>query len=437
MIAQVAFLLLLAVASFFVVKRFRFVKRNILLGKDVVLEGDKKERLNTMFRVALGQGKMFTRPLAAVMHLFIYVGFIIINIEIIEILIDGLFGTHRVLSFLGPLYDFLIASFEVLALLVLLACVVFLARRNIANIKRFHMREMTSWPKSDANFILIAEIFIMSAFLLMNACDLQLQSLNEDHYHKAGAYPVSSLLLPLVENWNISSLIFVERVTWWFHIIAILGFMVYITYSKHLHIILAFPNTYFSKLRPAGYLENLESVTKEVKIMFDPNADPYAVPADAAAPSRFGAKDVFDLNWTQLMAAYSCTECGRCTSECPANQTGKLLSPRKIMMDTRDRLEEVGRIMDANQGEWKDDGKSLLGNYITEEELWACTSCNACTQACPVNINPLEVIFDLRRYLILEESKSPESIKVMFTNIENNGAPWAFPASERAAWRNA
>ncbi len=435
--AQIAFLILLSIAAFFVVKRFRFVRRNILLGRKISLEGDKKDRWDTMFLVALGQGKMFTRPLAAIMHLFIYVGFVIINIEIIEILIDGIFGTHRVLSFLGPVYSFLIASFEILALLVLVACVVFLARRNIINIKRFHMREMTSWPKSDANLILIAEVFIMSAFLLMNASDQQLQKLGVDHYAAVGSYPVSSLLLPLIEGWSESTLIFVERFTWWFHIVAIFAFMVYITYSKHLHIILAFPNTYYSKLQPAGYLDNLESVTREVKLMLDPNADPFSAPADGATPARFGAKDVFDLSWVQLMGAYSCTECGRCTSECPANQTGKLLSPRKIMMDTRDRMEEIGKIMDANGGEWKDDGKALIGNFITEEELWACTSCNACTQACPVNINPLEIIIDLRRYLILEESKSPESIKVMFTNIENNGAPWAFPASERAAWRNA
>ncbi len=435
--AQIAFLILLSIAAFFVVKRFRFVRRNILLGRKISLEGDKKDRWNSMFLVALGQGKMFTRPLAAIMHLFIYVGFVIINIEIIEILIDGIFGTHRVLSFLGPVYSFLIASFEILALLVLVACVVFLARRNIINIKRFHMREMTSWPKSDANLILIAEVFIMSAFLLMNASDQQLQKLGVDHYAAVGSYPVSSLLLPMIEGWSESTLIFVERFTWWFHIVAIFAFMVYITYSKHLHIILAFPNTYYSKLQPAGYLDNLESVTREVKLMLDPNADPFSAPADGATPARFGAKDVFDLSWVQLMGAYSCTECGRCTSECPANQTGKLLSPRKIMMDTRDRMEEIGKIMDANGGEWKDDGKALIGNFITEEELWACTCCNACTQACPVNINPLEIIIDLRRYLILEESKSPESIKVMFTNIENNGAPWAFPASERAAWRNA
>jgi ferredoxin len=437
MIAQVLFIVLLAVAGFFAFKRFMFVKRNVLLGRDVTLEGDTSVRWNTMFRVALGQGKMFTRPLAAVLHLFVYVGFVIINIEIIEILIDGIFGTHRVLSFLGPFYNFLIGSFEILALLVLVAVVAFLARRNLIKLKRFHMREMTAWPKSDANYILIAEIFIMSAFLTMNAADLVLQQMGSEHYLNAGSYPVSQFLAPMLSGLSEGTLIFVERFCWWFHIIAILGFIVYLTYSKHLHIILAFPNTYYSKLKPAGSFDNLASVTREVRLMLDPNADPYAAPAaDAGAPQRFGAQDVFDLNWVQLMNAYSCTECGRCTSECPANQTGKLLSPRKIMMDTRDRLEEVGKVMDSNGGEWKEDGKSLLRDYISEEELWACTSCNACTEACPVNINPLEIIVDLRRYLIMEESKSPESITVMFNNIENNGAPWAFAAGDRANWRN-
>ncbi len=438
MIAQILFIILLAVAGYVVYKRFMFVKRNIFIGRDIAIDGDKSVRWNTMFRVALGQGKMFTRPIAAILHLFVYVGFVIINIEIIEILIDGVFGTHRVLSFLGPLYSFLIGSFEVLALLVLVAVIAFLARRNILKLKRFHMREMTAWPKSDANYILVAEIFIMSAFLTMNAADLVLQEMGSEHYVSAGSYPVSQFIAPLLSGLSEGALIFIERFCWWFHIIAIFAFMVYLSYSKHLHIILAFPNTYYSKLKPAGSFDNLASVTREVKLMLDPNADPYAAPAgDAGAPQRFGAKDVFDLNWVQLMNAYSCTECGRCTSECPANQTGKLLSPRKIMMDTRDRLEEVGKVMDSNGGEWKDDGKSLLRDYISEEELWACTSCNACTEACPVNINPLEIIVDLRRYLIMEESKSPESITVMFNNIENNGAPWAFAAGDRANWRNA
>jgi ferredoxin len=434
MIAQLIFALMLLTAIYFAGKRFSFIRRNIFLGKKTEITGPTGERWKTMFRVALGQGKMFDRPVAAIMHLFIYVGFVIINIELLEILADGLFGTHRLFAFMGSFYNFLIASFEILALLVIVACVVFLARRNVLKLKRFMMRELTSWPRTDANLILITEILLMSAFLTMNASDAILQSRGAEHYIEAGAFPVSSQLVPFLNDFSDSTLIFIERFCWWFHIIGILGFVVYVTYSKHLHIILAFPNTYYSKLQAAGSISNMESVTNEVKLMLDPSAS--APPPSDGAPQRFGAKDVFDLSWVQLMNAYSCTECGRCTSECPANQTGKLLSPRKIMMDTRDRLDEVGKICDMNQGEWKDDGKSLLRDYITEEELWACTTCNACTQACPVNINPMEIIIDLRRYLIMEESKSPESITVMFNNIENNGAPWAMSAADRANWIN-
>jgi ferredoxin len=433
MIAQILFSLLLLAAAYFAFKRFSFVKRNILLGRDVALEGNNQQRWYTMARVALGQGKMFARPLAAVMHLIIYAGFIIINIELLEIILDGITGHHRMFSFLGGFYNFLIGSFEVLALLVLVACVVFLARRNIIRIKRFQMREMTAWPRTDANLILIAEVFLMTAFLTMNASDSILQLRGADHYVQAGSFPVSQFLVPVLENSSDATLIFIERFCWWFHIIGILAFIVYVTYSKHLHIILAFPNTYYSKLQPAGELGNLQSVTNEVQLMLDPSLPP---PSSDGTPTRFGAKDIFDLSWVNLMNAYSCTECGRCTSECPANQTGKLLSPRKIMMDTRDRMEEVGKCIDANHGTWADDGKSLLRDYISEEELWACTTCNACTQACPVNINPLEIIVDLRRYLIMEESKSPESITVMFNNIENNGAPWAMSAADRANWTN-
>jgi ferredoxin len=433
MIAQILFIILLATASFFAFKRFAFVKRNILLGRKTETTGTSSERWSTMARVALGQGKMFTRPIAAVMHLIIYAGFIIINVELLEIVLDGITGHHRLFSFLGGFYNFLIGSFEVLALLVLVACVVFLARRNVMRIKRFWMREMTSWPRTDANLILVAEILLMSAFLKMNACDSILQTRGVDHYVEAGSFPVSQLFIPILENFSSESLILIERSCWWFHIIGILAFIVYVTYSKHLHIILAFPNTYYSKLQPAGELGNLQSVTNEVKLMLDPSLPP---PPSDGTPARFGAKDVFDLSWVNLMNAYSCTECGRCTSECPANQTGKQLSPRKIMMDTRDRLEEVGRCIDGNNGVWADDGKTLLRDYISEEELWACTTCNACTQACPVNINPLEIIVDLRRYLIMEESKSPESITVMFNNIENNGAPWAMSSADRANWTN-
>ena len=433
MISQALFILLLSAASFFAYRRFSFVRRNILLGQPTKSVDNAKMRWSTMARVALGQGKMFSRPFVAIMHLFLYVGFVVINIEVLEIVLDGVTGSHRILAALGVFYDYLIGSFEVLAALVLLACVVFLARRNTLRIKRFWMREMTAWPRTDANIILVAEILLMSAFLTMNASDFMLQSRGIDHYVEAGSFPISQVLLPVLENFSDASLVLIERGCWWFHIIGILVFIVYVTYSKHLHIILAFPNTYYSKLVPAGTLGNLQSVTNEVKMMLDPSIPP--PPADAA-PNRFGVKDVFDLSWVNLMNAYSCTECGRCTTECPANQTGKLLSPRKIMMDTRDRLEEVGRCIDANKGQWSDDGKSLLRDYISEEELWACTTCNACTQACPVNINPLEIIVDLRRYLIMEESKSPESITTMFNNIENNGAPWAMSAADRANWTN-
>ena len=431
MIAQILFVLLLGVTAFFAWKRFSFVRRNILLGRDFQPAGNRSERWAVMAKVALGQSKMTVRPVAAIMHLFIYLGFIIINIELLEIVLDGILGTHRLFYFLGGFYNFLIGSFEVLALLVLVACVVFLARRNVLKLKRFHLREMTAWPKNDANIILIIEITLMTAFLCMNACDSLLQSASVEHYVKAGSFPVSSYLTGMFDGMSTTSLIFVERALWWYHIIGIFAFMVYVTYSKHLHIILAFPNTYYSKLQPAGQLSNPENVTREVKLMLDPNADPYAAAPADAKPEKFGAKDVTDLTWKQLMDAYTCTECGRCSSVCPANLTGKLLSPRKIMMDTRDRLEEVGNAIDKGQSY---DSKSLLRDYIKEEELWACTSCNACTNACPVNIDPLGIIIDLRRYLIMEESKSPESITTMFNNIENNGAPWAFSPSDRNNW---
>jgi len=440
MAAQIIFLIILIVASVVAYKRFVVVKRNIFLGRKLEVKGETSQRWKTMFLIALGQGKMFARPLAAVMHLFIYVGFVIINIEVVEILIDGLFGTHRVLSFLGGFYNFLIASFEWLAALVLLACVVFLARRNFAKIPRFFAKEMTTWPKTDANLILIIEILLMTAFLVMNATDFLLQERGAEHYELSGSFPVSSHIAVLFQTFSDNSLVMIERGCWWFHIIGILGFIVYLTYSKHLHIILAFPNTYYSKLEPAGEFSNLESVTNEVRLMIDPSA---SVSQSDGPPQKFGAKDVFDLSWVNLMNAYSCTECGRCTSECPANQTGKLLSPRKIMMDTRDRMEEIGKKLDRDNSFFKtacapsevyNDGKSLLRDYISEEEIWACTSCNACTEACPINIDPLEIIIDLRRFLIMEESKSPESITVMFNNIENNGAPWAMSSLDRANW---
>lgn len=432
MIGQIVFLIVLGTGIYFFSKKVKEVIRNIWIGRDIKINDRKPERWALMARVALGQSKMGSRPVAAFFHLLIYVGFVIINIEVIEIIIDGLFGTHRVLAFLGGFYNFLIASFEILALGVLIACVVFLARRNILNIRRFRMREMTSWPRTDANLILVTEIFLMSAFLFMNAADSLLQSRGVDHYVQAGAFPISNLLTPLISGFTDQGLIALERFCWWFHIIGILAFLNYVPYSKHFHILLAFPNTWFGKLEPKGSFTNMESVTNEVRMMMDPSAVP--PPADAAAaPQRFGAKDVNDLTWKQLMDAYSCTECGRCTSSCPANMTGKLLSPRKIMMDTRDRLEEIGKNINQH-GTGHDDGKSLLNDYITPEELWACTSCNACVEACPVLIDPLSIIIDMRRYLVMEQSAAPAELNGMFTKIENNGAPWQFSPADRMNW---
>jgi len=389
-------------------------------------------RFRNMVRVALGQSKMFNRPIAAFLHLLIYVGFVIINIEVVEIIIDGIFGTHRFLAHIinENLYSFLIASFEILAFLVLFSCFAFLSRRNIIRIKRFFGNEMTSWPKTDANLILIFEILLMFAFILMNTSDQILQSRNIDHYITAGAFPISSLIVPFLDHLTTSNLIFIERFTWWFHILGILAFLNYVLISKHLHIFFAFPSTYYANLNKLGKFDNLDSVTNEVKLMLDPNADPFAAPQNQnqSTVSLFGAKDATDLNWVQLLNSYSCTECGRCSSVCPANQTGKLLSPRKIMMDTRDRIEEIGKLKD------KKDNKSLLGDYVTKEELWACTTCNACTDACPINLDPLSIIVDLRRYLVMEESAAPTELNNMFSNVENNGAPWQFPAADRLKW---
>ena len=430
MVSQIIFLLLFIAAVALFTKNVRMVIRNIHLGRDINRSGNKVDRWKTMFRVALGQSKMVTRPIAGILHIIVYAGFVIINIEVLEILIDGIAGTHRVFSFAGSLYNVLIGSFEVLAFLVLLACVIFLIRRNVIKLRRFQMRELTSWPRTDANLILVTEILLMAAFLTMNATDSVLQSRSFEHYIQAGAFPISNMFSPVFSSLSSESLLFIERFCWWFHIIGILAFLNYIPYSKHFHILLAFPNTWYSNLQAKGKFDEMKNVSREVLLMLDPAAQ--VEPPAASDPQRFGAKDVNDLTWKQLMDAYSCTECGRCTSECPANQTGKLLSPRKIMMDTRDRLEEVGRAIDKNGKDFKD-GKSLL-NYITEEELWACTSCNACVQACPVNIDPLSIILDMRRYLVMEESKVPSELANMFNKIENNGAPWQFSQQDRANW---
>lgn len=428
-IDNILFIGLLFAATFLFTKNARKIYRNINLGKDIDRKDNPMKRLSLMIKVALGQSKMVVRPIPGILHIIVYAGFILINIEVLEILIDGVFGTHRVLSVFGPFYNFLIGFFEVLAFLVLLACVVFLVRRNILKLKRFSGAEMTKWPLLDANIILTAEIILMTAILIMNASDSLLQQMNAEHYTQAGNFPISSLFSSFFQGFSEGSLMLLERTCWWLHIIGILAYLNYIPFSKHFHIVLSFPNVYFSNLNAKGKFNNLESVTNEVKLMLDPNALP---PSDTA-PQKFGAKDVKDLNWVQLMNSYTCTECGRCTSNCPANQTGKLLSPRKIMMDTRDRLEEVGNNIDKHGPDY-DDGKSLLGNYISAEELWACTSCNACTEACPINIDPLSIILDLRRYLVMEESAAPAELNGMFTNIENNGAPWQFSPADRLKW---
>ena len=430
-IANSIFLLLFSLATYFFIVNVRKVRRNILLGKEVDRSDSKPQRWKIMTLVALGQKKMFARPIPALLHLFVYVGFVLINIEVLEMFIDGAFGTHRFLSILSSFYDFLIAFFEILALLVTIGCALFLIRRNVIRLKRFVMKELDGWPRTDANLILISEILLMSALFLMNAADQTLQQMGSEHYIQAGSFPISRFLLPLLNGISEHSLIIIERSCWWFHIIGILGFLNYLVISKHFHIVLAFPNVFFSNLNSKGQFTNLQSVTNEVKAILDPSFVPPAM--DSAQPMRFGAKDVFDLTWKQLLDSYTCTECGRCTSSCPANQTGKLLSPRKIMMDTRDRLEEVGKNIDKN-GKYEDEGKSLFGNYVSAEELWACTSCNACVQECPVNIDPLSIIIDLRRFLVMEQSAAPTELNLMFTNIENNAAPWQFSPADRLNW---
>lgn len=431
MVLQIIFLIIATAAIVLFSLNVRKIIRNIKLGKDLDRSDRPSERMATMLKVAFGQSKMTKKPLAAVLHLFVYLGFIIINLEVLEIIIDGLFGTHRIFAQpLGVVYKVLIAGFEILAALVLIGVIAFFARRNILKIKRFTGTEMTSWPRSDANIILIVEVLLMTAFLFMNAADQKLQQLGAEHYISAGAFPVSSLLSGFLPD-SESSLIAIERFCWWFHIIGIFAFLNYLPYSKHFHIIMAFPNTWYSNLDPKGKFSNMASVSNEVKAMLDPSF----VPEPVAEGSRFGAKDVQDLSWKSLMDAYTCTECGRCTSVCPANQTGKLLSPRKIMMDTRDRLVEVGNNIDKH-GKDHQDGKSLLDNYITREEIWACTTCNACTDACPVNIDPLSIIVELRRFAVMEESQAPASINNMFSNVENNGAPWKYSPADRTNWAN-
>ena len=387
-----------------------------------------------MARIALGQSKMVSRPIAGFLHIVVYIGFVVINIEVLEIIIDGLFGTHRIFQPLlgNSIYGFLIGTFEILAFLVLVAVIIFWLRRNIVQLKRFMSKEMKGWPKNDGNLILYFEIVLMSLFILMNATD--------DSFHQTGfGNPISQFVAPWFSEYPLETLSSIEHIAWWAHIIGILIFLNYLYYSKHLHILLAFPNTFYANLQPKGQFNNLSSVTKEVRMMMDPDVDPYAMPDEGTEeeiPEKFGASDVTDLNWVQLLNAYTCTECGRCTSSCPANMTGKELSPRAIMMKTRDRLEEVGRNIDSNKGTFKDDGKQLLNDYITPEELWACTSCNACVEECPIDIDPLSIIMDMRRFLVMEQSAAPQELNMMMTNIENNGAPWQYNQQDRLNWKD-
>jgi len=427
---QAFFVLITGLAIWFFSKKVKEIRRNILLGRDEDCSDRPQERWRNVFLLAFGQKKMFRNPLVALLHFAIYAGFIIINLEVLEIVLDGILGTHRLfLPLLGTFYSFLINSFEVLALLVLLACVVFLARRNVIKLKRFISKDLDGWPRSDANNILITEIVLMSLFLLMNATDRALQLKGAAGYHDTGDFLISGLLAPLFTNVSESRLVLIERICWWLHIVGIFAFLNYLPWSKHLHILLAFPNAYYARLQPAGQMSNMPAVQKEVLYAMQPEL----APTDAQPPAKFGAKDVMDLSWRNLLDAYSCTECGRCTAACPANITGKLLSPRKIMMATRDRLEEVGRNINANK-EFKDDGKTLLHNYISVEELRACTTCNACVEECPVSISPLEIILELRRSLVMEESNAPQEWNAMFSNVENNFAPWKFAPDERDRW---
>ena len=433
-ISNVLFGVLLIVGIGFFVNNIQKLFRNIKLGKSIDRNDNKFQRLKNMAMIALGQSKMVKRPFSGFLHIIVYVGFVIINIEVLEIVVDGLLGTHRVFQpYLGDqFYGFLIAVFEVFAALVFIAVVLFWLRRNVSNIKRFLSKEMTGWPKRDGNLILYFEMVLMTLFIIMNATDTAFQEAGVGNV-------ISQLVAPIFEGYTPETIHTIERTAWWIHIIGILVFLNYLFYSKHLHILLAFPNTYFGNLKPKGQFPNSEAVTKEVQLMMDPSADPYAMPeqgAEEEVPEKFGASDVADLSWVQLLNAYTCTECGRCTSACPASLTGKELSPRNIMMKTRDRLEEVGRNIDENKGTFKDDGKQLLNDYISPEELWACTSCNACVEECPVSIDPLSIIMDMRKYLVMEQSAAPQELNMMMTNVENNGAPWQYNQQDRLNWTN-
>jgi heterodisulfide reductase subunit C len=431
LVQQILFTVLTIAAIWIFIRKVKFISRNINLGRDRELPPDPARWRNVLL-MAFGQKRMFDKPVVALLHLAVYAGFIIINIEILEIVLDGLFGTHRLFApHLGKVYTFVIDFFEVLAFLVLTACAIFLVRRNVVRVGRLNMKELNGWPKSDANYILIFEIVLMTLFLVMNSADRALQLKEYGHYHDVGAFFISSSMAPLIQNLSDQTLVALERGAWWFHIAGVFVFLNYLPYSKHLHIILAFPNTYYARLQPQAQMTNMPEIQKEVLYAMQPET----VPVDAAPDEHkaFGAKDVTDLTWKNLLDAYTCTECGRCTAACPANQTGKILSPRKIMMDTRDRMEEIGYNIDKNKT-FVDDGKTLLHSYVSTEELWACTSCQACVQACPVLINPLDIINQLKRYLALEESNQPGEWNSMYSNVENNFAPWKFSPEDRDRW---
>jgi heterodisulfide reductase subunit C len=442
MIQQIAFILVSVFAIWLFRRNVVRIRKNILLGRDENYSDHPAERWKNLFLLAFGQKKMFRNPLVALLHLFIYAGFVIINLEVLEIILDGILGTHRLFMPIGVLYFWLINIFEWLALAVLISCVVFLIRRNILKLRRFVSHDLDGWPRSDANYILITEIILMTLFLTMNACDTLLQSRGYGNLVDASNntisptwihpdFIVSGFLHPILNGFSNSHLEIIERTCWWLHITGIFAFLNYLPYSKHLHILLAFPNAYYARLRPEGEIRNMKSVQQEVLYAMQPDL----APAVAATPQKFGAKDVMDLSWRNLLDAYSCTECGRCTAACPANLTGKKLSPRKIMMDTRDRSEEVGKNIRKN-GSFQSDSKQLLKDYISVEELRACTSCNACVEECPVSISPLEIILELRRALVMEDSDAPPEWNTMFSNIENNFAPWKFSPDERDSWKN-
>jgi len=430
-VQQILFVVIAGIAIWLFARKVKEIRANINLGRDEDISDNKPQRWRNVLLLAFGQKKMFRNPLVAVLHFFVYAGFIIINIEVLEIILDGGFGTHRLFAnALGGLYTFLIDAFEVLAVLVLTGCIIFLIRRNIVRVRRLAMKELDGWPRSDANYILITEIILMFLFLTMNTTDRALQLRGYEHYHDVGNFLFSGNFAPYFKNLSLSTLMGIERTCWWLHIVGIFAFLNYLPYSKHLHIILAFPNAYYGRLKPAGEMENMPSVQKEVLYAMQPEQAPTG---EAEPPKKFGAKDIADLSWKNLMDAYSCTECGRCTAACPANITGKKLSPRKIMMDTRDRMEDIRANMKKN-GEFKDDGKTLLHNYITSEELRACTTCQACVQECPVSISPLDIIVQMRRYLVMEESNAPQEWNAMFSNVENNFAPWKFSPDDRDKW---